>query len=47
MGRAAQFVSDKTTVNGFDPLADGFFWLAGQGGYGIKPPKVWPGARCR
>jgi D-arginine dehydrogenase len=30
------FVADKTTVNGFDPLADGFFWLAGQGGYGIQ-----------
>lgn len=29
------FVADKTTVNGFDPLAEGFFWLAGQGGYGI------------
>ena len=21
---------------GFDPLAAGFFWLAGQGGYGIQ-----------
>jgi D-arginine dehydrogenase len=30
------FVADKTPVNGFDPLADGFFWLAGQGGYGIQ-----------
>ena len=30
------FVADKTTVNGFDPLAEGFFWLAGQGGYGIQ-----------
>jgi D-arginine dehydrogenase len=30
------FVADKTTVNGLDPLADGFFWLAGQGGYGIQ-----------
>jgi len=30
------FVADKTTVNGFDPLANGFFWLAGQGGYGIQ-----------
>jgi len=28
-------VPDHTPVNGFDPLADGFFWLAGQGGYGI------------
>jgi D-arginine dehydrogenase len=30
------FVTDKTPVCGFDPLADGFFWLAGQGGYGIQ-----------
>jgi D-arginine dehydrogenase len=38
------FVSDKTTVNGFDPLADGFFWLAGQGGYGIQTAEAM--ARC-
>jgi D-arginine dehydrogenase len=30
------FVADKTPVCGFDPLAGGFFWLAGQGGYGIQ-----------
>src|SRR5437016_10314435 len=30
------FVADKTPVVGFDPLAAGFFWLAGQGGYGIQ-----------
>jgi D-arginine dehydrogenase len=30
------FVADKTPVAGFDPLADSFFWLAGQGGYGIQ-----------
>ncbi len=30
------FVSDKTPVAGFDPAAPGFFWLAGQGGYGIQ-----------
>lgn len=29
------FVADKTLVAGFDPRAPGFFWLAGQGGYGI------------
>jgi D-arginine dehydrogenase len=29
------FAADKTPVAGFDPLAEGFFWLAGQGGYGI------------
>ena len=30
------FVADKTPVVGFDPEVDGFFWLAGQGGYGIQ-----------
>lgn len=30
------FVADKTPVAGFDGGADGFFWLAGQGGYGIQ-----------
>ncbi len=30
------FVTDKTPVVGFDPAAPGFFWLAGQGGYGIQ-----------
>ena len=30
------FVADKTPAVGFDPLASGFFWLAGQGGYGIQ-----------
>ncbi|MGB7479444.1 MAG: FAD-binding oxidoreductase, partial [Burkholderiaceae bacterium] len=30
------FVADKTPVAGFAPDADGFFWLAGQGGYGIQ-----------
>lgn len=30
------FVADRTPVAGFDPCADGFFWLAGQGGYGIQ-----------
>jgi D-arginine dehydrogenase len=30
------FVGDKTPVVGFDPEIDGFFWLAGQGGYGIQ-----------
>ncbi|MES2496451.1 MAG: FAD-binding oxidoreductase [Pseudomonadota bacterium] len=30
------FVADRTPVAGFDPTADGFFWLAGQGGYGIQ-----------
>ena len=30
------FAADKTPVVGFDPLREGFFWLAGQGGYGIQ-----------
>jgi D-arginine dehydrogenase len=30
------FVADKSPVLGFDPLVEGFFWLAGQGGYGIQ-----------
>jgi len=29
------FVADKTPVVGRDPFLPGFFWLAGQGGYGI------------
>ena len=30
------FVKDKCPVVGFAPDAEGFFWLAGQGGYGIQ-----------
>ncbi len=30
------FVADKCPVVGYDEKADGFFWLAGQGGYGIQ-----------
>ncbi|MFT4853249.1 MAG: D-arginine dehydrogenase [Saprospiraceae bacterium] len=30
------FAPDKTFVVGFDPQAKGFFWLAGQGGYGVQ-----------
>ncbi len=30
------FVADKSPVVGFDPKLAGFFWLAGQGGYGIQ-----------
>ncbi len=30
------FVADKTIVAGFDDRAPGFYWLAGQGGYGIQ-----------
>jgi D-arginine dehydrogenase len=38
------FVSDKSPVVGFDPLAEGFFWLAGQGGVGIQTSYAM--ARC-
>jgi len=30
------FVADGDLVGGFDPKAEGFFWLAAQGGYGIQ-----------
>ena len=30
------FAPDRTPVAGFDSTAEGFFWLAGQGGYGIQ-----------
>ena len=30
------FVTDHRPVNGWDPDLDGFYWLAGQGGFGIK-----------
>lgn len=30
------FSPDRTPVVGFDPTAPGFFWCAGQGGYGIQ-----------
>lgn len=29
------FTSDRTPVSGFDPDVEGFYWLVGQGGYGI------------
>jgi D-arginine dehydrogenase len=30
------FVADRSPVIGFDPAVAGFFWLAGQGGYGVQ-----------
>lgn len=30
------FAPDGVVVNGFDPIAEGFYWLVGQGGYGIQ-----------
>jgi D-arginine dehydrogenase len=34
------FSPDKHLVAGFDPNAEGFFWLAGQGGYGLQTSPV-------
>ncbi len=34
------FAPDRTPVVGMDPTAPGFFWLAGQGGYGIQTSPV-------
>ena len=30
------FAADRTPVVGFEPDVPGFYWLAGQGGYGIQ-----------
>lgn len=30
------FAPDRSPVIGFDPDCEGFFWLAGQGGYGVQ-----------
>ena len=30
------FSPDRTLVAGYDPVVEGFFWLVGQGGYGIQ-----------
>jgi D-arginine dehydrogenase len=35
-GGLRTFSKDGAPVIGFDPHADGFFWLVGQGGYGIQ-----------
>jgi D-arginine dehydrogenase len=35
-GGLRTFAPDKNPVVGFDPHAEGFFWLVGQGGYGIQ-----------
>jgi len=34
------FAPDRHLVAGFDPRADGFFWLAGQGGYGLQTSPI-------
>ena len=35
-GGLRTFMDDHCPVVGFDPSTDGFFWLVGQGGYGIQ-----------
>jgi D-arginine dehydrogenase len=35
-GGLRTFAPDKNPVVGFDPDTEGFFWLVGQGGYGIQ-----------
>lgn len=35
-GGLRSFVPDGNPVCGYDPEAEGFFWLVGQGGYGIQ-----------
>ena len=34
------FAPDRHLVAGFDPNAEGFFWLAGQGGFGLQTSPV-------
>lgn len=34
------FAPDRHLVAGFDTRADGFFWLAGQGGYGLQTSPI-------
>ena len=34
------FAPDRQPVVGFDPRAEGFFWLAGQGGFGLQTSPV-------
>ena len=34
------FAPDRHPVAGFDPQAEGFFWLAGQGGFGLQTSPV-------
>ncbi len=34
------FAPDRHLIAGFDPRAEGFFWLAGQGGFGLQTSPV-------
>lgn len=40
------FAKDKTFVLGFDPTLPGFFWLAGQGGYGVQSAPTLADITC-
>ena len=40
-GGLRTFAPDGDPVIGFDPAAAGFFWSAGQGGYGIQTSPAW------
>ena len=40
------FVADRTLVAGYAPDAEGFFWLTGQGGYGIHTSAAMGQAAC-
>ncbi|THD71702.1 FAD-binding oxidoreductase [Phenylobacterium sp.] len=40
------FVADRSPVVGFAPDAPGFFWLAGQGGYGIQTAPAMGALAC-
>ena len=35
------FTPDRHPAVGFAPDAEGFFWLAGQGGSGFRPRRRW------
>ena len=41
------FAPDRTPVVGIDESAPGFFWLAGQGGYGIQTAPALARAAAR
>ena len=40
-GGLRTFAPDGNPVIGFDPRAEGLFWTAGQGGYGIQTAPAW------
>jgi len=41
------FAPDRTPVIGFDPVHKGFFWLAGQGGFGIQTAPAIARLACK